>query len=240
MANQVTSNELIFAILTGFVPSFIWLIFWLKRDRGHKQPWGIFAVCFILGGIGVAFASFFEKITQQTISDHTTQIIMFVAIEEILKFSAAYFVGIKSSFDTDAVDPAIYMMSAALGFAAVENVLYVLHPSTGFSITTGLLTGGLRFFGSTLLHSIASGFIGIMIGLSPSFFKKTGALLGLIGAIFLHATFNFFILRNDTASFLQIYGYLWIAAIISYLILEKLHRISAISASPLEQSTYVN
>jgi hypothetical protein len=47
----------------------------------------------------------------------------------------------------------------------------------------------------------------------------------------LHATFNFFILKKDTASTIQIYGYLWIAAIISHIILEKLRRI------PMRNST---
>jgi RsiW-degrading membrane proteinase PrsW (M82 family) len=121
------------------------------------------------------------------------------------------------------------MITIALGFAAFENVLYILKPGTTLNVTAGLLTGGLRFFGSTLLHVIASGFIGIVIGLSPNNTRRIFMILGLAGATFLHGTFNMYILKNNTASFLQIYGYLWVAAIISLIILEKLRRI------PIEQ-----
>jgi RsiW-degrading membrane proteinase PrsW (M82 family) len=125
------------------------------------------------------------------------------------------------------------MIVVALGFAAVENIFYVLQPGIVNNTTQILLTGGLRFFGSTLLHTISSCFIGIMIGISAKIARGGAIVFGIIGAIFLHATFNFFILKNDTASLIQIYGYLWIAAIISHLILEKLRRIPVRTRVPL-------
>jgi uncharacterized membrane protein YeaQ/YmgE (transglycosylase-associated protein family) len=66
-----------------------------------------------------------------------------------------------------------------------------------------------------------------MIGIASKKVRPAAIFLGIVGAIFLHATFNFFILKNDTASLLQMYGYLWIAAIISHIILEKLRRMPA-------------
>lgn len=169
-------------------------------------------------------ASFLQNGFKNIVTDPQIRIAAWAAIEEILKFGVFYLVAYKSAYDDDALDPAMYLIAVALGFAALENILYILKPMSSFNITAGLLTGGLRFFGSTLLHAIASCFVGIIITLSPKALRGIGMLVGIVGAIFLHSTFNFFILKNDTASFLQIYGYLWIVAIISHVILEKFRR----------------
>ncbi len=225
MANQLISNISLFALLVGFVPSVFWLIFWLRTDKDNPEPFGLLAISFIIGGISVFFATLLEQGFKGIVTDPNNQVIVWAAIEELCKFAVFYFVAYKSPFNDEAIDPAIYMIVVALGFAAVENILYVLQPSIAVNTTAILLTGSLRFFGSTLLHTISSCFIGIFIGIAPKNMRGMAIILGIGGAIFLHATFNFFILKNDTASLVQIYGYLWIAAIISHIILEKLRRI---------------
>lgn len=226
MVGFYSINQLLFAVATGFLPSFIWLFFWLRRGRGRHESTGLIALSFMLGSIMVIFANVLERTAANFTPDRQNQIIVWTAIEEVLKFGAAYLIALRSIYNDDSVDPAMYMMAAALGFAALENVFYILRPIANLDYTGSLLTGGLRFFGSTLLHAIASGFAGMLIGLTPRGYKTVGAILGLAGAVLLHSTFNFFILKNTTASFLQIYGYLWVAAIISFIILEKLRRIS--------------
>lgn len=212
------------AVLIGILPSLIWLIFWQRLTRDRKEPALIIIICFLLGGASVFLATFLQNIFKDAVADPQTRIVVWAGIEEALKFGVFYIVAWKSSYDKEALDPAMYLIAVALGFAALENIFYVLEPAASFNITASLLTGGLRFFGSTLLHTIASCFVGITITLSPKIIRGFGMILGLLGAIFLHSTFNFFILKNDTASFLQIYGYLWIVAIISHVILEKFRR----------------
>lgn len=212
------------AIIIGTVPSLIWLLYWHQLDRERPEPRGLVFICFLLGAASVFLATYLQNIFKDIIVDPRTRIAVWAGIEEFLKFFVFYIVAYKSDYDNDALDPAMYLIAVALGFAALENIFYVLQPAASFNVTAGLLTGGLRFFGSTLLHAIASCFIGIVITLSPRWMRRGGMILGLAGAIFLHSTFNFFILKNDTASFLQIYGYLWIVAIISHVILEKFRR----------------
>jgi protease PrsW len=223
MAEQVISPTTL-AILLGLVPSFIWLFFWLHLTKDSREPFGLIMLCFILGGISVLIATYLQRYAKGMIDDQSTRIIVWAGIEEFLKFAVFYIVAYKTEHVDNALDPAIYLIAVALGFAALENIFYVLKPAQSFNMTASLLTGGMRFFGSTLLHTIASCFIGIMIALTPRAWRRIGILFGLAGAIFMHSTFNFFILKNDTASFLQIYGYLWVTAIISHVILEKLRR----------------
>jgi RsiW-degrading membrane proteinase PrsW (M82 family) len=223
MANQVASLTF-YAILIGLVPSLIWLFFWLRLARNRREPFGLILLCFILGSASVLIATMFQQGAKGLISDPTTRIVVWAGIEEVLKFGVFYMIAYRSAYDEEALDPAMYLIAVALGFAALENILYVIKPLQSFNITASLLTGGLRFFGSTLLHTIASCFIGIAITLTPRAVRGFGMILGLGGAIFLHSTFNFFILKHDSATFIQVYGYLWITAIISHVILEKFRR----------------
>lgn len=214
------------AILLGFTPTVFWLFFWLRTDRDHPEPFGLLTLCFILGGAGVFFASTIQHASAVFFSSEATQVVAWATIEEIVKFGAFYLIAFHNPYNDEAIDPAIYMIAVALGFAAIENIFYVIQPGVlSGGVTATLLTGSLRFFGATLLHTISSAFVGIIIGITARKYRIGAVLIGLLGASTLHATFNFFILKNDTASALQIYGYLWVAAIISHVTLEKLRRI---------------
>ncbi len=212
------------AIILGMAPSLIWLSFWRHLVKRGREPIGLVILCFVLGGLSVFLATYLQQFAKGILTDPDTRIIVWAGIEEVLKFGVFYIVAFRSKYDDDALDPPMYLITVALGFAALENIFYILKPGLSFNITASLLTGGLRFFGSTLLHAIASCFIGIIITLTPRAMRFIGVILGIAGAIFLHATFNFFILKDNTASVLQIYGYLWIVAIISHVILEKFRR----------------
>lgn len=222
-----------FAIFTGLLPSLIWLYFWLRRDRAKPEPFFLLAISFLLGAGVVLIAALLQREVKDLFTDQNIRVAVWAGIEEVLKFSIFYLIAYRSRANDEVIDPAMYMITIALGFAALENVLYILKPDVSYSITASLLTGGLRFFGSTLLHAIASGFAGILIGLSPKETRGLFMIFGVAGATFLHTTFNIYILKNTTSSFLQIYGYLWVSAIISLIILEKLRRI------PVEEKSVV-
>ncbi len=225
MAWSIDTSHLGFALFTGLLPSLIWLYFWLHRDRKNPEPFFLLTISFLLGAGMVLIAGYLQKETKDIFSNTNVRIAVWAGIEESLKFLVFYLLAYRSRANDEVIDPAMYLITIALGFAALENVLYILKPGINFSVTAGLLTGGLRFFGSTLLHTIASCFIGILVGLSPKETRIIFMLMGIAGATFLHSTFNIFVLKNTTASFLQIYGYLWVSAIISLIILEKLNRI---------------
>ena len=127
------------------------------------------------------------------------------------------------------IDWPIYMITVALGFAALENTLFLIEPLSLQQTTVGLLTGQLRFLGSTLLHTVSSAIVGMALGLSfhmESWHKKWYLLVGLLLAIALHSTFNFFIMKNNGNDFLQVFSFLWVVTIIIMLLFEKLRRMT--------------
>lgn len=240
-ANNPTA--IIIALIVGTVPAVLWLFFWLREDKGGKrEPTGLIVITFIAGMISVILVLPIQKFIAGIVTDHATQITLWAGAEEILKYAAFLVVMAKSPYLDEPVDYAIYLMTAALGFAALENAMYLIHPIGVNDATVSFLTGNLRFLGSTLLHSVTSGILGMAIGLA--FFKDSGTrflamLIGLCAAIGVHSIFNFYIMQENGKNFMQIFGLLWVLTIIVLLVFEKLRRMSAYVEREVEKPIHV-
>ncbi len=215
------------AILGGVLPSLLWLWFWIREEGDNEEPNSIVSIVFIMGMIGVLCVLPIEKFIQTLISSHNLQIIFWAGSEELIKFLAVAVVLLSTEYLSEPMEWPIYLITAALGFAALENTLYLIKP-LGMGINTvSLLTGQLRFLGSTLLHTTASGILGIALGISlhMKWYKKIWHLfVGFILATTLHSVFNFFIIRNGGNDFLKVFAFLWVVTIIVILLFEKVRR----------------
>jgi RsiW-degrading membrane proteinase PrsW (M82 family) len=220
---------LVLAFLGGIIPSLLWLWFWLKEDEENPEPKGLLTMVFIMGIISVTVVLPIQKFIQGYIGSNEIELVLWAGTEEIIKYLAVLVILSGTNHADEPVDWPIYLITAALGFAALENALFLIKPLSTSASTVGLLTGQLRFLGSTLLHTITSGIIGVAIGIS--FFmgilgRKVFLLAGFVAAIALHSTFNFFIIRNDGNDFLKVFAFLWVVAIIVMLLFEKVRRMS--------------
>lgn len=232
-------NTILYAILGGVAPALLWLWFWMyQEDRDEPEPFGLVVISFILGGIIVLVAMWMEKFSLNFISDNTTQIIVWAAMEEILKLIGVSFIIFGNNIVRKPIDYPMYFIATALGFAAFENVLYLIKPLSTSGSIVGMLTGNLRFLGSTLLHAIASSMIGSALGLSFYLKQNRGTyfLIGITAAIVLHSVFNFFIMKGSGENFLSVFGFLWVVAIINILIFEKLKRMGVSKIVPTVQT----
>ena len=218
------------ALLAGIIPSLLWLWFWLREDKEHPEPKGVLAGVFVLGMLAVVSILPVQKFIQATIISYEWQIILWATAEELIKYLAVILIIQRTRLVNEPVDWPIYLMTAALGFAALENAMFLIKPIYLEETTVGLLTGHLRFLGSTLLHTIASGALGIALGLSflhPSkIIKKLYLLLGFAFAVSLHSVFNFLIIEETGNDIPKALGFLWVAAIVVMLLFEKLRRLS--------------
>lgn len=216
------------AFLGGLIPPLLWLWFWLKEDEEHPEPKELLAIVFTLGMIAVIIVLPIQKFIQDNISSTEGQLVLWASVEEIVKYFAVLVVLCKTSCANDPIDWPIYLITAALGFAALENMLFLLKifPAS-IGTTISLSTGNLRFLGANLLHAISSAIIGISIGISfymERWKKNSFLLVGFLLAIALHSTFNFFIMRNKGSDFLKVLTFLWVVTIIIMLLFEKIRR----------------
>lgn len=130
--------------------------------------------------------------------------------------------------DDEPIDPVIYMIAVALGFAALENTLFLLSPLAGSTVLETIMTGNLRFVGATLLHVISSAAIGL--ALAVSFYKSRLAhgvyvICGLILASALHSGFNFLILSSPENQLFKTFAFVWVGVIVVLAAVEYAKRI---------------
>lgn len=217
------------AFVGGIIPSLLWLWFWVREEENKPEPKALLTIVFIMGMLAVVCVLPLQKFIHAYVDSHTWRLISWATIEEIMKYFAVMIILFKTNQIDEPIDWPIYMITAALGFAALENAMFLIKPLSLGETTVSLLTGQLRFLGSTLLHTISSGILGIGLGLAfhMSGFKKYWHIfVGFIFAITLHSVFNFFIIRNSGGDFLKVFGFLWVVTIIVMLLFEKVRRMN--------------
>lgn len=229
MGNFGLNKETFHAIVGGLIPAVAWLFFWINsEEKGDREPWALVLIVFIIGMLSVLIAVPLEHAIQPYIQNDRLLTIAWATIEEIVKLVIVILIIRKNKYVNDPIDFPMYLIAGALGFAAFENILFLMNPDLVSNISARWLTGNLRFLGSTLLHAVTTGFIGIGIGLS--YFQKWKNLFiyllgGLIGAVTLHSIFNLFIMNASNQDFFRVFGLLWVVTIISILLFEKLRRL---------------
>lgn len=223
----------VFAFLAGLLPALIWLFFWLKEDNLHPEPKKIILFSFLAGMIIVPIVLFFEKIVYDSVTNITISFILFATIEEIFKYIAAYTTGLSRKCDDEPIDNIIYLITVALGFAALENTLFLRDSIMNGDLTNALVTGSMRFVGSTLLHTVASATLGIFIAHAFYHSKKNKfilTILGLISAVVIHSIFNLIIIKEDGSGILFAFGFVWIMVVSLLLFFEKVKKIKGSSS----------
>jgi protease PrsW len=200
-------------ILISFLPPILWLIFYLREDR-HPEPKRLLILVFA-GGIGSAivavFTEFFLIGTRETpgviasvysgiFTDYLLLFGLIAFIEEYCKYLAVKFLVLRNREFNEPIDAMIYMMTAAIGFAAIENAFFIV-PVFGNSAASGFMLTANRFLGANLLHALSSGIVGYFLArafFSPYRHHFLG--LGIVVASLLHAFFNYFIIIRDQFS----------------------------------------
>lgn len=191
-------------IILGLVPSFVWLLFYLHEDYRHPEPRKLIFYTFLAGIFITIFVLQFQIWINRWLSAYGIDIysglsfLFLAAIEEFFKFLAVFLIMRDRQELDEPVDAMIYMVVAALGFSAVENVASAIRSLE--AVGAGPLeTTSLRFVGATVLHTLSSGVVGYYWGLSMigrmSFTKAIG--VGLVTATLLHTFFNYLIIRFE-------------------------------------------
>lgn len=240
---MILLQTIVYAFFAGLLPALVWLWFWLHEDRKNPEPRSTLAFTFMTGMAMIFLAIPLERMFANCTSflfcfplSQSWQLLVWASIEEILKFAAVFIAALHTRSYDEPLDAVIYMMCAALGFAALENTLFILNNSE--SITLGTNTGALatvflanlRFIGANLLHVVASSTIGIALALSFYKTKKAKAVWaigGIITAITLHTLFNLFIIDGSSSGIFFVFSIVWLTMISFLLVFERIKKMNA-------------
>ncbi len=198
----------IILVTLGLIPSLVWLYFYSRKDC-HPEPKNLLAQTFLMGIIispiaillQFSFAQFSSTVTgiSQTAIQNTSYFFLWAAVvEEAIKFYSIRMLIMRNPAFDEPIDAMIYMITAGLGFAAMENILVMFRVFPDGTQAT-LATWALRFTGATLLHALSSGLLGYFLAMSWFFrdHKKKLIFIGLIMATIFHFTFNTFLSAFD-------------------------------------------
>jgi len=193
-------------VLLGFLPSLIWLNFYFREDC-HPEPKHLLTKVFLMGIIISPLAILFQLLLVKCDAIASLQKLCFPIgfltpsspefflwssfVEELIKFYAIRLIVLKNPEFDEPIDAMIYMMTASLGFAAIENTLIVFQTAPD-GLATTINTLILRFIGATLLHTLSGGLLGYFLAISWFFrhHKKKLIITGMIIATLFHFTFN--------------------------------------------------
>ncbi len=223
---ELDIKVILFSLVGGILPALLWLWFWLKEDSKNPEPNQLILIAFLGGMIAVPFTIPFEKAAAVLFTSNESLILVLWAfIEEAIKYIVIYFIVLNSKFFDEPLDALIYLITGALGFAALENSLYLMNSMVDNGIFAGAINTHLRFLGATLLHVISSSAVGIAIAFS--FYQKKKRVLyivlGIVAATTLHAIFNLFIIRTqDVLETLVVFSYYWFMVIVLIFIFERI------------------
>ena len=192
-------------LIVGFSPGLFWLWIIYQRDKYLPAPVSLVIRTFVWGivaSIPIAVVAGLLSLGINIEDGHASLVsfayVAFVVaggVEEFGKFLVIRRTVYTSPYLRDPKDGLIFAAAAALGFASLENVVYMLN----FGWEVILLRGPV----STLAHVAFSGLWGAAMGFDRSHPKTHWAPYGLVGAMALHGAFDFFIFSgSEFVSFL--------------------------------------
>lgn len=218
--------------ILGILPAALLMRYIYKKDRIDKEPKGLLALLFFLGAVSTIFAALIENIGEDIIDDYFyTDSIVFLAIDAFLVVALAeelgkYFVVKKFAWNNAAFnttfDAVVYAVFASLGFATLENILYLFDGSVYTAIVRGIL--------SVPGHAIDAVFMGNYLGiakrceaLGDNKGKKANLRKALLMPVLTHGFYDFCLFVQSPISLLSFLIY---EIIITVYTIKKVNKLS--------------
>ncbi len=248
-------ETIIIAFAGGILPALLWLWFWNEEDHKAHEPTGLIILSFVAGMAVVYFVLPIQKLAVVILPavmqglntlaetwafvvppDEIVQTVLWAFIEEFGKFATVFLVAYHTRAFDEPMDAVIYLITAALGFAAMENTLYILKDLANGGGIEIIINGHLRFVGATVLHIASSALLGLAFAFafySRFFFKVMAGILGLTAATLLHVYFNLSIIDTQgIIDTLVAFAPFWGVIVLIIILLEVVKRLKP----PLNQN----
>lgn len=182
-------------LLLAVAPAMIIIAYIYFKDKFEKEPWKLLLKYFFLGAsisvILTFFLSFIIGLTPLKLDD-TSVLDMFIKaffvvalVEEFSKYVIVRLAQKNKEFN-EPFDGIVYAVMVSMGFATLENILYVF--------TYGVETGILRAFTAVPAHATFAILMGYFMGKAK--FSKNKVVLNMIGlciATLFHGAYDFFL-----------------------------------------------
>ncbi|MFI3175517.1 MAG: PrsW family glutamic-type intramembrane protease [Bacillota bacterium] len=178
------------------LPAVVGLFYMYIRDKYEKEPYLMAFVAFFLGISATfliyGFGEALERSFPHTETPLYTAFVSSAFVEESVKFIFLYYFIWRNKNFNEPFDGIVYAVFISLGFAWVENLVYVLHPTIG-----GLTTGFSRAVFSVPSHGLFGVQMGYFFALAKFHQKKSYLSFAFFVPYVVHAFYNYFLLKES-------------------------------------------
>ena len=183
----------------ALAPVLVFLIYIYIRDKYEKEPVGLLLTGLMFGalstGVVIGLGGLIQRIepAEGTVGSMIfTAFVASAGVEEAVKYLFLFILVWRNKNFNEPFDGIVYAVFISLGFAGVENLVYVLNPQIG-----GAETALARAFFSVPGH----GLFGVSMGYYLSFAKfekmgTKGAVLAYVIPWLFHASYNLILLSG--------------------------------------------
>lgn len=197
-------------VIVTIAPIIIIAFYIYFRDKYEKEPISLLLLSLLAGGlivIPIVLISFLIKPLGDSLTGFykvTFDAFMVAAfVEEGFKYLAVYILIWRNKNFNEKFDGIVYAVFVSLGFALVENIMYVMDG--------GINTGILRAFTAVPFHALAGVIMGFYFGIAR--FKREDRRSDLMKAfifpVLFHGLYDFFLMAENVLFLL-----LWIPLLI--------------------------
>jgi len=182
-------------LLASLAPVLIILFYIYFRDKYDKEPLGLLLKALLMGIVIIVPVIFIERLLMNLMPQSSKvaaaayhAFVVAGSTEELFKFLALYLLVWKSPSFDEKFDGIVYAVFVSLGFAGVENVLYVMDG--------GMQTALTRALTAVPAHAIFGITMGYYLGIAHMYKELQGPYLAraLLVPILLHGIYDFILM----------------------------------------------
>lgn len=234
-------------IFLAIIPTIILCLIVYKMDVVEKEPLKMLFTLFFIGVLITVPVQFLEQIVitntkiqvTDTLSAFILSFLIIGLIEEGYKFIVLYLGTWKNKNFNQIYDGIVYAVFISLGFATLENIMYVMQNGFETAILRAIISVPAHAF-----YAISSGYYFGYAKLnneSQNFTKKNVCLiLSFLVPIILHGTFDFLIFVDNSSMSWILYGFVSILYILSFIYIKKVSSKNTINNIQLEEGGISN
>jgi RsiW-degrading membrane proteinase PrsW (M82 family) len=196
-------KQIIFIPLLSLLPCILWLWYFSSRSLYKRPSLRVLAVTFFLGALATIPALLLNLVGQKFLLgqfgrnefSHMLVLLFIVGpVEELVKLLAVYLYAYRMPQFDEPLDGVIFSATAALGFAAVENVVYLGQNDPMLVLLRGPL--------SNPGHALFSALWGLSLSrakAAPNLVRVRFSIIawGLLGASLLHSLFDILLVASS-------------------------------------------
>lgn len=184
-------------LIIALAPVFIIAFYIYFRDKYEKEPWQLLAKAMLLG-VFIALPVIYAEKLMQLLGSSFTGVMkgfwhaFFVAAlcEEAFKLAALYLLIWSNREFNEKFDGIVYAAFISLGFAGIENILYVMN--------SGVSTGLMRAITAVPAHAIFGVSMGFFFGMAKFYPKRRNKYLknAFLIPFILHGIYDFILMSG--------------------------------------------